>query len=143
MIFGSGFVDKPWGKYATLFQDAKIRLDLLLIDANKGSSRHYHDRHVNIFMLIHGSITVDTFLDNGAPTTSHLKNDGDGAPVYIPAGRIHRFYATKDSIVYEVSFCQDGVLNMDDIIRLPETDVEPNNTRLEVTGNPVGASPKI
>lgn len=102
-------IKKIWGNLNNIFSNDKCKIDVLYLDANTGCSIHYHERKINRFFLIKGSVKIKTDLGD------KLLKKGEIFDVCPPL--IHQFIALKDSVLIEIAFTEDELLEKSDIIR--------------------------
>jgi mannose-6-phosphate isomerase-like protein (cupin superfamily) len=83
---------------------------LLTVEQGKKSSFHYHLKKNETFYVLNGVLEIELSFDlNSKTTVLH-----EGECIDIPRYVLHRFKATKDSTVLEISTYDDGE---DDIVR--------------------------
>lgn len=100
---------KCWGQRRRVHIDDKNEIDLLYVTKNAFCSSHIHNFKVNKFLLISGSIIIDTEYGSVA-----LKKN-EAWFVHPPIK--HRFRALEDSVMVEFAFVKEGKIDSEDIIR--------------------------
>jgi mannose-6-phosphate isomerase-like protein (cupin superfamily) len=109
---GFGRVDKPWGYELRWAITDRYLGKLIHIDAGQQLSLQYHERKDESVLVLRG--TLDLLLEdkNGTLRTYWLSA---GQSVRIPTGRRHRFMASVEVDLVEVSSPE-----IDDVVRLDD-----------------------
>lgn len=102
-------INKIWGERRRVHLDDKNEIDLLYLKKDRFCSSHSHSEKINKFLLISGSVVIDT--EYGSVTLE--KNDIWF--VYPPIK--HRFRALENSVLIEFAFVKKGKINSEDINR--------------------------
>ena len=100
---------KIWGERRRMLLTKQCEIDLLYLKANTFSSKHNHKNKINRFYVIEGEVRIETEFG-----TKFLKKD-QSFEVRPPL--IHRFYALRDSIMVELAYVEDGLIQPTDIQR--------------------------
>ncbi|NUQ65975.1 MAG: cupin domain-containing protein [Pirellulales bacterium] len=105
---------KRWGFSLPLFQNDEI--EVVWIRAWRGgySSRHYHRKKDNVFLVTKGRLLIVSYGPQG-PMKEILE---PGAVLSVPAGVDHRFVALDDAVAYEIyRATTDQFIRAGDIVR--------------------------
>ena len=103
--------EKIWGKTQLGFRFNSVEVHAIHIVAGGYCSCHSHANKWNRFIVLDGELEVLMYRDGRLVDTTILQREGIAD---VPPGVIHKFYATKSSLVVE---CYWSVLDGEDIDR--------------------------
>ena len=102
-------IHKIWGRRYRVHLDEKSEVDLLYINKNCFCSTHSHKSKINKFMVVSGVVVIETEFG----TTILKAND---SWVVEPPMK-HRFCGLEDSVMLEIAYVKESVIDPDDINR--------------------------
>ena len=102
-------IRKIWGELDNIFMNEKCKVDVLYLEKNTGCSIHHHNQKINRFYLIKGSVEIRTDLGKKKLKVKEIFD--------VYPNLTHQFVALKDSILIEIAFVEDNILEESDIIR--------------------------
>ena len=100
---------KIWGIKHRLFQNEKIEFDLLYLEKNSACSVHNHNKKINRFILISGSVSVKTDLGEKQLVINEAFD--------VEPPLKHQFIIQDDSVLLEMAFVKTGKISESDIDR--------------------------
>jgi len=100
---------KIWGELNNIFLHQQVKVDVLYLERNTGCSIHFHKRKINRFCLLKGKIEIVTDLGKKVLKKNEIFD------VYPET--THQFIALQDSILIEIAFVDNGILQEKDIVR--------------------------
>lgn len=100
---------KIWGIKHRLFQNNQIEFDLLYLEKDSACSVHYHDKKINRFILIKGSVTVKTDLGEKQLVINEAFD--------VEPPLKHQFIIYEASVLLEMAFVKSGKIAESDIVR--------------------------
>ncbi len=111
-------VEKPWGHEELWALTDEYAGKLLFVRAGHRLSLQHHETKVETLRVLSGSIQVELGTD---PQSLEQRTLGPGDRLHLPARTIHRFAATEDTVLLEVStpHLEDVVRHLDDYGRAP------------------------
>ncbi len=120
-------VTKPWGREIWYADQAAYAGKILEISAGKRLSLQYHERKTETLYLLSGRVVVTyrPLASGESPTTAHVGPTHEfiwepGLSLHIPVHTIHRFAASVDSVLLEVS-----TPDLTDVVRLQDDFARP------------------
>jgi len=102
-------IHKIWGERRRIHLDDKNEIDLLYLKPNTFCSTHNHQKKINKFLLVAGSVKIETEFGETILTPNE-------SFVVRPPMK-HRFVALEPSILIEMAYVEKGVIDPDDIDR--------------------------
>jgi len=105
-------VFKVWGTRRRLLLTETSEIDLVHVKKDSFCSRHYHNKKINRFVVISGKIQIQSAYGN---VILKANESFEVRPTLE-----HRFFAIEDSIMVELAFVEEGVINADDIVRIKQ-----------------------
>ena len=117
------WMPKCWGEVQHVFNSPDVGVSVLKVVKGFRCSRHYHQHRANKFLVVSGSITVHTWLEDDHPLKSnpwsmHILRTGD--ILSVQARLPHMFVVRESGLVIEVYTPGDGPVDVDDIARFDE-----------------------
>ena len=103
-------IKKIWGTRARVLKTDQCEIDILKLDKKTKCSWHNHNQKINRFILIMGDVRVNTSL--GSHKLQYL------VPFDVEPNLFHEFEVKKDSLMIEIAFVKEGIIDPDDINRL-------------------------
>jgi len=103
---------KVWGERRRLLLTDKCEIDLLYLKKNTFCSTHSHKRKINRFVIIEGAVKITTEFGQRILYKTETWT-------VIPPSK-HRFFALEDSVMIELAFVEEGIINLEDIERLSQ-----------------------
>lgn len=104
---------KVWGTTAALIERPVFSIHLLDIRAGGYSSEHRHERKLNHFYVITGTLEIRQWPANGhAAETPDVTVLNAGDSMTVPIGVWHQFHAVTDCVcleTYESSPVEDDI----------------------------------
>lgn len=119
---------KPWGWSQEVYRDELTRVVRIHVEPGGFCSWHKHERQVNYFWLISGSISVERLIRDPADQPRRIatdldvkEKDGIVPGVCVSEGWIHRFISYGGCEAIEVYTSTDGSPpDESDIVRFNE-----------------------
>ena len=103
---------KPWGGEELLAHTDLYALKRIYIKVGSRPSLQYHERKSESLYMVSVRMKVEIGDSKDSLVTSDFL---PGDVVDVPRGKIHRFTAVEDSVVFEVSTPE-----LDDVVRLED-----------------------
>jgi mannose-6-phosphate isomerase-like protein (cupin superfamily) len=100
---------KVWGTRQRILINSLVEIDLLNIKKDGFCSEHHHINKINKFVVVSGAFEIKT------PFGTKILYEGEDFTIEPPM--IHRFKALTDSIVIEMAYVKEGIIDPNDIIR--------------------------
>lgn len=120
-------VTKPWGREIWYADQAAYAGKILEISAGKRLSLQYHERKTETLYLLSGRVVVTyrPLVTGESPAAVQVSPAHEflwepGVALHIPAHTIHRFAASVDSVLLEVS-----TPDLTDVVRLQDDFARP------------------
>ena len=110
MDYGNRF--KVWGTRKRILLTDTTEIDLLTLKKECFCSTHNHEYKINKFVVVSGKIRIES--EYGEIEL----NPGDEFEVRPPL--VHRFYALEDSIMIELAYVEEGIIDPNDINRISQ-----------------------
>lgn len=111
-------VEKVWGLEEWWVNEPEYCFKILVLKSGFCSSRHYHQKKKETFIVLKGSCFVRTFAPDG--TVDRIYELGREDTLTINPGTPHEFwnrYGQEPCVIYEVSMHHDE----DDVVRQSES----------------------
>ena len=105
-------IHKVWGERRRIFLNDKCEIDLLYINKNSFCSTHSHIAKINKFVVVEGCLEIQTTYG------TKILNKNEDFTVEPPM--IHRFKALEDTIVIELAYVNEGIIDESDIKRITQ-----------------------
>lgn len=102
-------IHKVWGDRRRIHLDDKNEIDLLYIKKDTFCSTHNHKDKINKFIVVSGKVRIETEFGSVI-----LKENESW--VSMPPQK-HRFCAEVDSVMIEIAYVEEGLIDPDDINR--------------------------
>ena len=101
---------KVWGTRRRIHLDNQHEIDLVHLKKDTFCSTHTHKKKCNKFVVVSGKVKIETEYGNVIlfPTDSWTVN----APLK------HRFVALEESVMIEMAFVTEGIIDPNDIERI-------------------------
>ena len=103
---------KVWGIRNRILLTSKTEIDLLTVKKDCFCSTHSHLTKINKFYVVDGCFEIET------PFGTKILNTGESFTVEPPM--VHRFKALEDSVVIELAYVIDGIIDEKDINRIKQ-----------------------
>lgn len=100
---------KIWGIKQRIHLDNNNEIDLLQLKKDSFCSVHHHEKKINKFILVSGKIEIVSELG----TTLLSVNESFEVHPTLK----HKFKALEDSVLIEIAYTTNTVINPDDIVR--------------------------
>lgn len=109
------FEQKVWGSVLHLFHSPHAAVSWLKLYRGFQCSKHLHQDRLNMFLVMSGSLLVQSWMEDGGVVNNLLKK---GETLTVPAGRKHRFIVVESGEAIEIYWPVPGkTVRMDDIVR--------------------------
>ena len=102
-------INKIWGERSRIHLDDKNEIDLLYLKPNTFCSTHTHKNKINKFLVIAGSVEIQTEYGN------KLLKPSESWVVRPPLK--HRFFVLEPTVMIEMAYVENGLIDPDDIDR--------------------------
>jgi len=100
---------KIWGIKQRIHCDYHNEIDLLQLKKNSFCSVHHHKEKINKFILVSGKVAIVSELGTKVLAINETFE------VHPPL--VHKFQALEDSILIEIAYTNDAIIDSSDIVR--------------------------
>lgn len=101
---------KIWGERHRIHLDKQHETDLLYLKKDTFCSLHSHVKKINKFIIVEGSVKIQTEYG------SKILKKNESWIVEPPLK--HRFVALEESVMIEMAFVTEGIVDQNDIERI-------------------------
>lgn len=115
---------KLWGWTQTVGLTDKMHIAYAFLYNGGYSSKHYHNNLWNRFVIIEGSLKIETFRNDKLEFVILKDND----IVDVEPKLLHRMVALSDVKLIEIYWPQEGILDPEDIVREDQGGLTPTPT---------------